>query len=66
MGLLGCGKWQDKGVGLARLWNSRMKILRRIQGWEVCMLCGGYWYMCYLFRIRKRKDIFMKTNMTGA
>jgi len=20
--------------------------------------------MCYLFRVRKRKDIFMKTNMT--
>ena len=64
-GLLGCVRGQNKGAVWASWYSGRLKELGRMQGWKVCRLCGGYWGMCYLFRIRKRKDIFMKTNMMG-
>jgi hypothetical protein len=50
------------GAGLV---SSRLKGWRRVQGWKIGRRGGRYRWGCYLFRLRKRKDIFMKTNMTG-
>jgi hypothetical protein len=29
---LGCGRWQDMGASLTRLWSNRLKVCGRIQG----------------------------------
>jgi hypothetical protein len=55
--------WQNRhnrvvvGAGLV---SGRLKGWRRVQGWKIGRWGGRYRWGCYLFRLRKRKDIFMK------
>jgi hypothetical protein len=51
VGLKRCDRWQVRGAGLASLWGSTLKVLGRIQGWEVCRLWLGNRLLCYLFKI---------------
>ena len=64
-GMVRCGKGQRWVVFSADLGRNRLKTGRGMQGWKIGRWSGGNRGCYYLFRLFKRKDTFMKTNMTG-